>query len=84
MDRSNCQLGDRIPGILFSGAGEQDRALYIFRGTAKDHPGSYNARDFCHIFNYIFKRRIQMELRGRVFVYPRGGVLYFQEVVKLF
>ncbi len=76
------ELGDRLRGILFSGAGESDRALSVFGGAVEDDPGGDHAGGVLRVFRLVSEGAAEVELSGRLRSDGRGGVRDFQRVVR--
>ena len=71
------KLGNRVLRIHISSAGQPDRQPYVQYRPAQNHPGDHHAGGLFRLFNLVFEAGHQVELRGGIFLYGRGGVLYF-------
>jgi hypothetical protein len=82
MDGDRRELGDRVRGILFSGAGESDRPLSVFSGAVEDDPGGHHAGGVLRVFGLVSEGAAEVELSGRLRPDGRSCVRDFQGMVR--
>lgn len=81
MDCDSGELGYRVRGVLFPGAGQPDRALRIHRGAVEDDSRSHHADRVLPVLGPVPERRAEVELPRWIRSDDRRGVYCVQGVV---
>src|SRR2546426_6644699 len=78
------ELADRVPGILFSGAGQSHREQSgVYRGAIEDHPGGDHAGGVLFFLGSLSERAAEVELYGGIWTGGGGGVFRFLPMVNV-
>ena len=82
MDGHCRELGHRLRGVLFPGAGQPHRPLRVQRRTVENDPRGHYPRGVLHFLGALSQRAAQVELCGRIRFDGRRRVPHFQGVVR--